>query len=153
MWEEEELDEWEERRIREAMLDKVVGRTGRFQVDAMAHEDGRNSVAGRWYSKRNQPFEEEWKGEKVWWAPPRHMCRRVARFLRSKVREGTAGKPALLIPAAVWAQERGSWVGWELVWSFPRGTKLWRPVRECPPPKEDEAVCKETWVVVMPTKA
>ena len=89
----------------------------------------------------------------MWWAPPRHMCRQVAKFLRSRTKEKRAGKPVLLMPAAEWVQGRGSWEGWKTVWEFPTGTKLWRPVRGFPPPREDEAVCKEVWVVVMPEKA
>ena len=152
MWEEEELDEWEERRVREAMLEKVAKQTGRLDVDAMAHEDGRNAVAEKWYSKRAQPFEEEWKEETAWRAPPRHMCRQVAKFLRSRVKEKRAGRPALMIPAAERVQERGNWEGWRTAWRFPRGTKLWRPARGYPPPREDETTSREARAVAIPSK-
>ena len=148
VWGEEEKDEWEERRIREVMLEKVIRQTGRIEVDAMAHEDGRNAVASKWFSKINQPFEEEWGKQWVWWAPPSHMCGRVGRFLRTRVREGKAGRPLLLLPAEEWGMGGEGWEGWKIVWKFPRGTRLWRPVRGFPPPREEETTTRQLWMVV-----
>ena len=119
----------------------------------MAHEDGRNAVAARWHSKVRQPFVEEWGREVVWWAPPTHLGRVVGRFLRKKAKENKAGKPVLLIPAEEWVRGGEGWNGWRIAWEYPPGTRLWRPVRGFPPPREDEMMTKEKWVVVTTTKA
>ena len=152
VWGEDEKDEWEERRIREVMLEKITRQVGPIEVDAMAHEDGRNAVASKWFSKAAQPFEEEWGQDVVWRAPPSHMCGRVGRFLRTRVKEGKAGKPLLLLPAVEWAQGGEGRSRWKAIWSFPRGTRLWRPVRGFPPPGEGAVMSQQMWVVVTSLK-
>ena len=54
----------------------------------------------------------------------------------------------LLLPAEEWGMGGEGWNGWEIVWKFPRGTRLWRPVRGFPPPRENEATIQQVWVVV-----
>ena len=124
MWDRARRDPWKDRELRPRFWRQVVETVGRFDVDAMASDDGANAKCPRFFCPSRPPFEEDLSQGNWRWFPPPHMFAGAPSFLRSRWRENRNIRFAVLVPHDVTKPWYNKLACWSPVLRFQEGTKL-----------------------------